>query len=119
MKMTFLKSLGGLVLGLTALFSFNSCEKTSAPAAEMADIKATDGSIPGDDRSGESVFLVFDEESIDNGNPPNNFSATAVNDQIARVGQRQTLRFFRENIGRTIDLYTGEVGDEGWHALKT
>lgn len=119
MKMTFLKSLGVLVIGLTALFSFNSCEKTSAPAAEMADIKATDGGMPSDDRSGESVFLVIDEESIDNGNPPNNFSATAVNDQIARVGQRQTLRFFRENVGRTIDLYTGEVGDEGWHALKT
>lgn len=67
----------------------------------------------------ESILLVIDEESIDNGNPPNNFSETAVNDQIARVGQRQTLRYFRDNIGKTISLFTGEVGDEGWFALKT
>jgi hypothetical protein len=67
----------------------------------------------------QSVFLVIDEESIDNGNEPNNFSEVAVNDQIARIGQRQVLRYFADNIGKTITLYTGEVGDEGWHALKT
>jgi hypothetical protein len=67
----------------------------------------------------EAVFLVIDEESIDNGNPPNNFSETDVNDQLAEVGVRETLRYFKENVGKTIDLYTGEVGDEGWHALKT
>ncbi len=67
----------------------------------------------------QSVFLVIDEESIDNGNEPNNFSETDVNDQIARIGQRQVLRYFKDNIGKTITLYSGEVGDEGWHALKT
>ena len=66
-----------------------------------------------------AVFLVIDEESIDNGNPPNSFSDVDVNDQMAEVGVRDPLRFFRENVGRTIDLYTGQVGDEGWHALKT
>lgn len=65
------------------------------------------------------VFLVIDEDSIDNGNEPNNFSDTDVNDQIAKIGQRNQLKFFQENVGKTIELYTGEVGDEGWFALKT
>ncbi len=65
------------------------------------------------------VLLVIDEESIDNDTPPNNFSDVAVNDPFADVGFRTPLRFFRDNPGRTITLYTGEVGDEGWYALKT
>ncbi|HRN78836.1 MAG TPA: hypothetical protein PKY29_02440 [Ferruginibacter sp.] len=65
------------------------------------------------------AILVIDEESIDNGNPPNNFSNTDVNDQLATVGLRQPLQYFASNIGDTIILYTGDVGDEGWHALKT
>jgi hypothetical protein len=79
-----------------------------------------------DDRSDDdlinadaAVLLVIDEESIDNGNPPNNFSETDVNDQLAEVGLRLPLRYFQQNVGRTIDLFTGQVGDEGWFALKT
>ena len=65
-------------------------------------------------------FLVIDEDSIDNGSPPNNFSATAVNDNIARLAQRLPLRAFDgTNIGRTYTLHTGQVGDEGWFAPKT
>ena len=66
-----------------------------------------------------AVFLLIDEDSIDNGNEPNNFSATDVNDQIADIGLRQTLQYFQNNVGKTIDLYTGQVGDEGWFAPKT
>lgn len=66
-----------------------------------------------------AVLLVIDEESIDNGNEPNDFSETDVNDQLARVGLRQELRYFENNVGKTIQLYTGQVGDEGWFALKT
>ncbi|MBK7871923.1 MAG: hypothetical protein IPJ74_15210 [Saprospiraceae bacterium] len=77
----------------------------------------TDKLDPSDDT--EAVFLIIDEDSIDNGNPPNNFSETDVNDQLAELGLRIPLRYFQENIGKTIDLFTGEVGDEGWHALKT
>ena len=65
------------------------------------------------------ILLVIDEDAIDNGNEPNNFSATDVNDQIANVGQRKQLKYFADNVGRKIDLYTGEVGDEGLHAIKT
>ena len=73
---------------------------------------------PSDDTDGV-ILLVIDEESIDNGNPPNNFSDRDVNDQLAEVGLRLPLRYFQENVGKTIDLFTGQVGDEGWYALKT
>ena len=65
------------------------------------------------------VLLVIDEDSIDNGNPPNFFEAVNVNDNIADIGVRAQLPFFANNIGSTITLHTGEVGDEGWFALKT
>ena len=60
------------------------------------------------------VFLVIDEDSIDNGNKPNKFSAKDVNDQIAEIGVRLQLQFFAENAGAIIKLHTGQVGDEGW-----
>jgi len=72
--------------------------------------------IPGD---GKAVLLVIDEDSIDNGNEPNNFSETDVNDQLATIGLRDQLKYFRENVGKTLELYTGQVGDEGWFAVKT
>jgi len=65
------------------------------------------------------IFLVIDEESIDNGNPPNFFSDVDVNDDIADIGERAQLPFFAANVGQTIRLHTGEVGDEGWFALNT
>lgn len=66
-----------------------------------------------------AVFLLIDEESIDNGNEPNGFSETDVNDQLADIGLRLPLKYFNDNEGKTIELYTGQVGDEGFFALKT
>ena len=66
-----------------------------------------------------TIFLVIDEDSIDNGNPPNFFSDVDVNDDIADIGLRTQLPFFAANVGNTITLHTGEVGDEGWFALNT
>ena len=66
-----------------------------------------------------ALFLVIDEDSIDNGNPPNFFSDMDVNDHIADIGLRAQLPFFASNPGATIVLHTGQVGDEGWFALKT
>jgi hypothetical protein len=64
------------------------------------------------------VLMAIDESSIGNGIEPNDFLEAEVNDQIAAVGQRDQLKYFKENVGNTIDLPTGQVGDEGWFALK-
>ena len=65
-----------------------------------------------------AVFVLIDDESIDNGNEPNDFSETDVNDDISEVGQREVLEFFNDNIGEEITLYTGQTGDEGWFVIK-
>ena len=68
----------------------------------------------------QALFLLIDEDSIDTGFPPNFFSDVDINDQKADIGLREVLPAFDgANIGSTITLYTGEVGDEGWFALKT
>ena len=86
-------------------------------------VPACDGFLSSnDDSPGSSTsaaFLVIDEDSIDNGNEPNGFSDTDVNDQLADVGLRLPLKYFTDNVGKTITLYTGQVGDEGWFAIKT
>jgi hypothetical protein len=73
--------------------------------------------VPPDAIPLESVVLIIDEESIDNGNPPNFFSPRDVNDDVAEIGIRAQLRYFAEHLGTTITLYTGQMGDEGWFAL--
>ena len=68
---------------------------------------------------GSAVFLVIDEDSIDNGNPPNFFSDRDVNDHIAKLALRTELPYFNTHEGSTITLHTGQVGDEAWFAPKT
>ena len=64
------------------------------------------------------LFLIIDEDGIDNGLRPNFFSAKDVNDQIAKLGQRKELRWFDLHPGDEIVLWTGQMGDEGWFAPK-
>jgi hypothetical protein len=66
-----------------------------------------------------TIFLLIDEDSIDNGSPPNFFSDVDVNDQIAGLGLRDELPYFAANVSETIELHTGQVGDEGWFAVMT
>ena len=70
-------------------------------------------------------FIIIDEDSIDNGinyfeggpdGPEEEFSDTDVNDQLAEIGFRKVLKFFENNVGETITVFTGQVGDEGWFA---
>jgi hypothetical protein len=78
-----------------------------------------------------ALFLVIDEDGIDNGkryweatatsftpSTIREFSATDVNDDRPGLAQRLQLRYFQRNVGRTIWLFTGQVGDEGWFAPK-
>ena len=77
--------------------------------------------------AGGNCLLLIDEDSIDNGNPPNFFddiigfgeSGADVNDDMPELAQRQELRFFDQNEGLMISLHTGEVGDEGWFSPKS
>jgi hypothetical protein len=99
-----------MIIGSILIFaSFQSCDEG----------KSDDANELNSFYNSEAIFLVIDDESIDNGNEPNNFSDTDVNDQLAEVGLRSPLLYFQNNIGKQMDLFTGEVGDEGWHALKT
>lgn len=105
-------------LQICFLFGFYACSEESV-SEEIDNANATnvDGSSTGNINNETSIiFLLIDEESIDNGNEPNDFSETDVNDQLATIGLRQQLQYFKENVGQTIDLFTGQVGDEGWHA---
>lgn len=114
MKLSLLQLFGGAAL----LFS-TACQKDMDTSAETKSRSENTTVSTSSTQVAEAILMAIDEESIDNGNMPNNFSETDVNDQIARLGQRQTLRYFQENIGNTITLYSGEVGDEGWHAIRT
>lgn len=98
--------------------SLIGCDKAAVEEMQTTD-SLSNASLPPATAINRSVFLLIDEASIDNGNKPNNFSETDVNDHIAAVGQRQALRYFKYNVGKIITLYTGEVGDEGWNALTT
>lgn len=73
-------------------------------------------------------FIIIDEDGIDNDYryweegvtpKPGNakyFRERGVNEDKPKLGQRDQLRFFRNNVGKIISLQTGEVGDEGWFA---
>ncbi|MEM9822750.1 MAG: hypothetical protein AAF985_16845, partial [Bacteroidota bacterium] len=67
----------------------------------------------------EIVLLLIDEDGIDNNAQPNDFSAEEVNDQLAAIGLRNELTYFKDHPGELLDLYSGQVGDEGWFAIKT
>jgi len=76
----------------------------------------------------QPYFLIIDEDAIDNGLHFNNtggmitpggpqfFTEYQVNDDIASETQRNVLRYFHSNIGRTITIKSGQTGDEGWFA---
>jgi len=65
------------------------------------------------------IFLILDEDAIDNDVEPNNFSSFEINDDIAEIGLRLPLPAFSgANIGDIIQLRTGDVGDEGWYAIE-
>jgi hypothetical protein len=113
-----MRSLGASVV-VALLLSGAACQEPSVTGV----IIGRDAGIPDTNPTGALttngvVMLLIDEESIDNGNEPNGFSDVDVNDQKAEVGVRDALAYFADNVGEEIDLFTGTVGDEGWHALK-
>lgn len=69
----------------------------------------------------QTFFLALDSDAIGPNQAPNGFSQDEVNEGIASIGQRMQLAWFADlaNQGSTIALPSGQVGDEGWFALKT
>jgi len=131
-----------LQTGTTSLISVNSLGTGSGGGSSEAPVISADGRVVGFrsfasnlvvtdnngapdvfvsvlDQEAPAVVLIIDEDSIDNGSPPNFFSEMDVNDQIAQIGLRTQLPFFAAKVGKTITLHTGQMGNEGWFALKT
>jgi len=97
-----------------------ACQKQiENPAAAEADAAgSTDLSQMSTTGTGP-VLLTLDGSTIYEGEMPTNFTDVDINKHVKSLSQRATLRYFARNVGRTIDLYAGEVGDEGFFALKT
>ncbi|MBO2545200.1 hypothetical protein J0871_12305 [Salegentibacter sp. BDJ18] len=123
-----LESFYRLIFALLLVFSLSTACSNDDDVDEVDDVTDDiNGSDDGDgngDGNGEpdpdtaAVFVLIDEESIDNGNEPNDFTETDVNDDISEIGQREVLAYFNENAGEEITLYTGQTGDEAWFVLK-
>ncbi|HSP11945.1 MAG TPA: hypothetical protein VLO29_05405 [Salegentibacter sp.] len=110
-----------VVILLTLMVSCNNDDDVSDDIDDVTDDITDDITDDADDGGNDDdnvVFILIDEESIDNGNEPNDFSETDVNDDISEIGQREELQYFTDNLNDTITLYTGQVGDEGWFALS-
>lgn len=107
-----------MLLMFLMILVLGACNNDDDIADEVTDGITEDGDGNGDgNEDSATVFLIIDEESIDNGNEPNDFTEENVNDGIAEIGQRDVLAYFAENINQEITLYTGQVGDEGWYTL--
>jgi hypothetical protein len=115
MKKNLLNFMGSVLLMSGMLISGTGCEKASmselsAENNEASSLSASEETVAG------SVLLAIDE-SFEKDIEPNYFSEFDVNEDIKMLGQRRTLRYFETNVGKTVSLYTGEVGDEAWHAI--
>lgn len=66
-----------------------------------------------------ATFLIADEDALRAGEPPNFFSAVDVNENKADVAARSPLSGLQARVGTILTLATGQVGNEGWFALKS
>ncbi|MGY5847316.1 hypothetical protein ACW6QP_07830 [Salegentibacter sp. HM20] len=114
----------GLFFALAFVISCNNDDDVSDDIDDVTDDISDDVDDITDDDNGNgtgnsAVLIIIDDDSIDNGDEPNDFSEEDVNDDISEIGQRQELRYFADNTDEEITLYTGQVGDEGWFALTS
>ena len=70
-------------------------------------------------QSGPPIVLLLDQDAIAPNQPPNAFSAVAVNATIAAVGVRDFLPAFTGREGEHVMLPAGQEGFEGWFALTS
>ena len=119
--------------GAEAGFTLTGLSCTAGGVGDVNTLEATITLGPGEivtctftnNKDAGALFIIIDEDGIDNGltpfvndeDVPGFTTAEAVNDDVAEIGVRAQLRFFAANVGQTITLRTGEVGDEGWFVL--
>ena len=65
-----------------------------------------------------ATFLVLDADAVRAGAAPNFFTSTEVNEDLADFAARSPLRGFQARQGAIFTLPAGQVGNEGWFALK-
>jgi len=107
--------------------TFESPNKITLALGDNVTCTITNDDVPPSD----ALFLVIDEDGIDNDkrywenagpftpSKIKQFTARDVNDDRPGLAQRAPLRYFQNNVGDSIWLWTGQVGDEGWFAPKT
>lgn len=62
------------------------------------------------------VLLLIDRDSIAAGLATNGFTTQDVNEELASIGMRDPLPYFRRNSGRAVVLSTGQGANPGWLA---
>ncbi len=65
-----------------------------------------------------ATFLVLDDDAVRAGTSPSFLTPTDVNEDLADLRARSPLRGFQARQGTILTLPAGQVGDEGWFALK-
>jgi hypothetical protein len=65
----------------------------------------------------QPVLVLIDRDSVAHTQPPNGFTTQDVNEELAAVGMRDALPYFRRNTGQTVTLRTGVGDNAGWHTL--
>jgi subtilisin family serine protease len=66
-----------------------------------------------------ATLLIADASGLSAGGAPNFFSSSDVNESTADFAARSPLRGLQARIGSIVTLATGQVGNEGWFALKS
>lgn len=90
--------------------------RTTSGMVALAVLVGTLGSFVAADEL-QPVLLLIDRDSISAIQPPNEFTTQDVNDELAAVGMRDNLPYFRRNGGRTVTLRTSRDQSPGWFAL--
>jgi hypothetical protein len=111
---------------------FYSCDTTESESVGDDSLDNPFTNVEGFDPDSDIYLLILDEDAIDNGDrywtsdetvfddsSIKSFTDQEVNDDLSDFARRRQLRFFEDHIGNSIWLWSGQVGDEGWHALKT
>jgi hypothetical protein len=108
----------GPVITAIALRASESAILVKQPHVVM-EATPSEPSAPAPSSARNPVLLVIDKDAVSVGGAPNAFAQTDLNADIAKIGQRQELRFFAAHPGKSLTLYSGRMnGYEGIYAPR-